>query len=205
MALAFHHPLEEAPRRRIVLFPGAWNPPTIAHLAMARAALAYAPAVIWMMPREFPHKKFDDITFAQRLEMLRLIARCEPRFSVAVADGGLYAEMADEARDYFGPESEIALLCGKDAAERIAAWDYGRPGVFDEMLDKYPLLVAARAGEYLPHPRHAERVTPLAVNLDEVSSTEIRARMAAGEPWRHLVPAAIADIVEKLYAPSRSL
>ena len=99
--------------------------------------------------------------------------------------------MADEAREFFGEGVEIGLVCGRDAAERIAAWDYGRPGVFEAMIERYPLLVAGRAGGYLPSPHHAERIIPLATDpsFDEVSSTEVRRRMAAGEPWKHLVPA----------------
>jgi nicotinic acid mononucleotide adenylyltransferase len=133
--------------------------------------------------------------------MLCRIAAAEPGFSVAVAEGGLYLEMAEEARRHFGPHPEISLLCGRDAAERIAAWDYGRPGVFDELLESYPLMVASRAGEYLPHPRHSERVIPLMVNRDEVSSTEIRARIAAGQPWRYLVPDAILTLADGIYSP----
>jgi nicotinate-nucleotide adenylyltransferase len=199
MALAFQYRVPGRPPSRIALFPGAWNPPTVAHLAMARVALAHADEIVWTLPRRFPHKAFDGATFGQRLEMLCGIARTEGEFSVAVADGGLYFEMAEEAREYFGPEPEISLLCGRDAAERIATWDYGCPGVFDAMLEKYPLLVAGRAGEYLPHPLHAERVVPIAVNLDEISSTEIRTRIANGAPWRHLAPPAIADRIEKIY------
>jgi nicotinic acid mononucleotide adenylyltransferase len=134
--------------------------------------------------------------------MLRRIAADHPRFSVAIADKGLYIEMADEAREFFGPNPEIALLCGRDAAERIAAWDYGRPGVFDRMLEHYPLLVAGRDGDYLPASHHAERVIqlPMGATFDEVSSTEVRDRIRRGADWRHLVPASIADTAASLYS-----
>jgi len=51
----------------------------------------------------------------------------------------------------------------------------------------------------LPHARHAERVVPLIVNLDEVSSTEVRARIKDGRPWRHLLPSAIAELAATVY------
>jgi nicotinate-nucleotide adenylyltransferase len=197
MALAFQYREIEGTPLRIALFPGAWNPPTVAHLAIARAALNYVDEVVWLLPREFPHKTFEGADFEQRRRMLCRIAEGERAFSVAVADCGLYVEMADEARAYFGPEPEIALLCGRDAAERIATWNYQQPGVFDDMLERYTLLVAGRDGDYLPHPRHAERVTviPMGAAFDEVSSTEVRARMATGQPWRHLVPDAIVELL----------
>jgi nicotinic acid mononucleotide adenylyltransferase len=39
------------------------------------------------------------------------------------------------------------------------------------------------------------------VNRDEVSSTEIRARIAAGQPWRYLVPDAILTLADGIYSP----
>jgi len=197
-----HRYNERSSPGRIALFPGAFNPPTIAHLAIARAARTWAEEVIWILPRTFPHKDFDGMDLAERLELLRLLTIGNSGFSVAVANGGLYVEIADEAREFFGPEPEIALVCGRDAAERIAAWDYGRPGVFDHMIERYPLLIAARAGDYLaaPHhaaPNHAGRIMTLPMDpvYYDVSSTEVRRRMACGEPWRHLVPAQISNEV----------
>ncbi len=32
------------------------------------------------------------------------------------------------------PATELSFICGRDAAERILHWDYGRPGVVEEML-----------------------------------------------------------------------
>jgi nicotinic acid mononucleotide adenylyltransferase len=168
---------------------------------MARAALGYAEEVVWVLPRAFPHKAFEGASFEERLEMLCRIARAEHGFSVAFSEGGLYFEIADEARECFGDAAEIALLCGKDAAERIAGWDYGRPGVFDQMVERYPLLVAERAGEYLPAGRHAGRVIRVAMGEEfrEVSSTELRRRIREGMPWWDLVPVEIGDLVERVY------
>ena len=205
MALTFQYRGDEFQERqtpaRIALFPGAWNPPTVAHLAMARTALEHLDEVVWLLPRAFPHKSFEGANFDQRVEMLCRIARGERGFSMAVAEGGLYFEMADEARAFFGPEPEIMLLCGKDAAERIAGWDYGRPGVFDSMVERYPLLVAERAGEYLPEARHADRVTRVTMDGDfrDVSSTELRSRLRGGLPWKHLIPEAIVEMAERIY------
>ncbi len=184
----------------MALFPGAWNPPTVAHVAMARAALRYVDETIWLLPRAFPHKGFEGASFGQRIDMLCRIARAERGFSVAVCEGGLYFEMAREAEETLGTGAEISLLCGKDAAERIAGWDYGRPGVFDEMVDRYRLLVAERAGDYLPEARHTERVVRVVLGeFDEVSSTELRRRIAGGMDWRHLAPEAIADAAIRIY------
>lgn len=201
MALEFQRRASHPNPARIALFPGAFNPPTIAHLAIAQAALSRSDEVAWILPRAFPHKDFEGADLAARTGMLQRIAQSEPRFSIALSHGGLYLEIADEARAAFGPEPVIELLCGRDAAERIAAWDYGRPGVFDEMIERYSLLVAGRAGEYLPAADHAERIIPLPMDasFSEVSSSEVRSRLQSGQPWRHLVPVSITEQVAGVY------
>lgn len=122
-------------------------------------------------------------------------------FSAAISDGGLYAEIADEGREFFGPSAEITLLCGRDAAERMAGWDYGAPGVFEEMLRKFRLLVAARHGEYEPAGHHSSRILklPMDATWDDVSSSEVRRRIETREDWRNLVPPDLARMIEQLY------
>jgi nicotinate (nicotinamide) nucleotide adenylyltransferase len=191
---------------RVALFPGAWNPPTVAHVEIARAARVEADEVIWVLPRAFPHKDFEGAGFEARCRMLTTLTESgdEPGFSAAVSDAGLYIGIADEAREFFGREVEIALVCGRDAAERMATWDYGVPGVFDELLRRYRLLVAARQGEYEPAGHHSDRIArlPMEAGWDEVSSSEVRRRIANGENWRKLVPPALAGMIEDFYCAS---
>jgi len=190
---------------RVALIPGAWNPPTIAHVDMAGAALREVDEVVWVLPRTLPHKQFQGAAFEERREMLQALVREQAGFSAAISDGGLYAEIAAEAREYFGDTTEILFVLGKDAAERIASWDYGTPGVFDDLVRRHRLLVAARNGEYQCDERHRGRISRLAMDAawDDVSSSEVRRRIAEGENWRDLVHRAIAGIIEGLYAGTR--
>lgn len=193
---------------RAAIFPGAWNPPTIAHVEIARAARAWADEVIWVLPRAFPHKGFEGASFDARCRMLQKLVEGDGRgFSVAVSEGGLYAEIADEARAFLGEQPEIVLVCGRDAAQRMATWDYGTPGVFDNMLRRYRLLVAARHGGYEPAGHHSDRIVRLSMPgaWDDVSSSEVRRRIACGEDWRKLVPPTLAAMVEHLYPEEKAL
>jgi len=90
----------------------------------------------------------------------------------------------------------------RDAAERVLRWDYGRPGAVEEMLGEFELLVAARRGEFEPPKEFSHRIHSLAMRsgFDEVSSTEVRERIAGGEPWEHLVPEDIVDRVREIYS-----
>ena len=186
--------------RRTAVFPGAFNPPTIAHVGVARAALGWADEVLWVVPRAFPHKKFEGPDLGERCAMLCAIADRNAGFSVGIAEGGLYAEIAAEAELALGG-AEIGLVCGRDAADRIASWDYGAMGVFEEMMARYRLLVAGRGGEYEPHERHRERVISLDAGgaFDDVSSSEVRLRMREGLAWEDLVPEEIREMVARFY------
>jgi nicotinate-nucleotide adenylyltransferase len=200
LALEFLYRAARNPAR-VALFPGTWNPPTVAHVGIARVARNHADEVIWVLPRIFPHKDFEGAGFEARRGMLETLARQHEGFAAAVSDGGLYIEIAREARDYFGPETEIALVLGRDAAERIAAWDYGAPDVFDEFVRGYKLLVAARRGEYEPARHHREFIStlPMESSWDAVSSSEVRRRISTRDNWRELVPPAIAGMVQDAY------
>ena len=170
--------------RRLGILPGAFNPVTVAHLALSRAALAQVDEVVFVLPKQFPHKAYHGAPFSQRLEMLSAAVSGEPAFSVAAADGGLFVEIAAECREAYGPDTQLTFLCGRDAAERILNWDYGDPDALDKMLRQFDLLVAARLGEFgaMAKFRHTVGILALDGAFDHVSSTEVRERIAQGLP-----------------------
>jgi nicotinic acid mononucleotide adenylyltransferase len=179
--------------------PGAFNPPTRAHLTLARAALEHAGAVLFILPSILPHKEYTGATLEQRTAMLTRLTAGEGRLGTAIADGGLYIDIAREAQALF-PGAQIKLLCGRDAAERIVGWSYEDPLAVEHMLEDFELLVAAREGHYDPPPRLRSRIRQLnAPNLDEFSSSRLKDLLARGEDWRPLVPGEIADMVEEIY------
>ena len=189
--------------RRVAAFPGSFHPLTVAHLDLATSALAVAEEVLFVLPAEFPHKRYDGVGFAARFEMLRLATAHEPRFAVGSSRGGLFLDIAREVRAAYPEKLEhVYLLCGRDAAERIVSWDYGEPGFAQLMLKEFELLVAARAGDYSPPPELRSRIHSLPISRDwmDFSATAVREKIRRGEPWRHLVPAAIADQVDRLYS-----
>ncbi len=186
---------------KLGVLPGAFHPPTRAHLALARAALGSVDEVVFVLPRAFPHKQYEGVGLAERLRLVEAATAGEPRFSVAVSDGGLFLEIARECRAAYGSAVELWFLCGRDAAERFLQWDYGRPGAIQEMLNEFGLLVADRGGRYEPPPELAGRVRHLRLPTDysDVSATEVRHRIRAGLPWEHLVPESAVDLVRRAY------
>lgn len=191
---------------RLGIFPGSFNPPTTAHLSLAHSALATVDEVVFVLPRLFPHKDYRDTTLEQRVEMLQSALHNEPRFSIAVCEGGLFVEIARDCRGAYGDRVRLSFLCGRDAAQRVASWDYGRAGAWQEMLQEFDLLVAPRGGEFLPQPGQLASFgkIPLHRDCEPVSSTEVRRRIAAGESWEDLVPEATRALVRKFYGSGGS-
>jgi len=194
--------------KRLGVLPGSFNPVTVAHLALAAAGLHVADEVVFVLPREFPHKTYLGASFTQRMEVLSSAVHEFPQFSIAAAEGGLLLEIAAECRAAYGSDVRQSFLCGRDAAERIVSWDYGRSGALLEMVSQFDFLVAARHGDYnAPTGEAAEcagafQRLELGGDYDPVSATEVRERIAQGLPWEHLVPPAVRRRVAEIYAPT---
>ena len=201
MAIEFIAPREPRLVKRLGVFPGTFNPPTRAHLALASSALPQCDEVLFVLPRTLPHKDYTGVGFADRQRLVRKAVSGHPHFAAAIADGGLYLEIARECRAAYGAATEIALLCGRDAAERIVEWKYQRPEMLAEMFEEFTLLVARRQGEYQAPEHLASRVRCLDIEhaWDAVSATEVRERILAGQPWEHLVPPILIDDVRRMY------
>jgi len=185
--------------RTVGVVAGSFNPPTIAHEELVYAAGFHVDEVVCVVPGVLPHKEYFGATLAQRLEML---AELMPPCSIATSEKGLFIDIARESREHFGPEVRLLFVCGRDAAERILTWDYGRPGAVEEMLGEFELLVAPRGGHFTPPAKYRDRIHTLHVKSghEDVSSTEVRERIARGEPWEHLVPEGIRERVREIYS-----
>ena len=180
----------------LAVFPGTFNPVTIAHVALAEAALAVVDEVAFVLPRMLPHKEYSGVPYEQRVQLLLAALANEERFSVASTARGLFVEIAGECRERYGSEVKLSFLCGADAAERVASWNYGGQGTFSGMVAQFELLVAERGGRFtLPH-----RPLELAAGYACVSATEVRERISRRDPWEHLVPAAVREQVRRIYS-----
>jgi nicotinate-nucleotide adenylyltransferase len=183
-------------KKHLGILAGAFNPVTRAHLALAEAARGVVGEVVWVVPRVYPHKHFHGAALEDRIEMLKLAGGHD---RVEITAGGLFIDIARELRR---PGTDISFICGRDAAERIIHWDYGEAGAIEKMLEEFSLLVAERGGTYEAPAQLRHRVHRLALeeDLSDVSSSEVRRRIAAGERWEHLVPAPIVEHVQRIYA-----
>lgn len=186
---------------RAGLLPGVFNPPTLAHAAMAQEGRAQhdLDQIVFVLPEAFPHKDYQGATFEDRLAMLRAGVGRHKGYAVASSDKGLFIDIARQAKNAYGPGVEICLICGRDAAERIVGWDYGKGPAFAEQLKEFQLLVASRRGAHSVPAEHANRIhtIDLPVSFDAVSSTRIRETVSEGGAFEEWVDRRVAEVIQR--------
>ena len=186
--------------RRLGLFGGTFDPPHVAHLALARASLYHLglDAVHWVVAGQ-PWQKARAITPAPHREaMVRAAIAGEPRFvldrSELERDGPSYTIDTVRTLRAAHPGAEWFLILGADQHAGLPSWHAWR-----ELLGLVTLAVAQRPGASpvtdVELARQAYRPVPLPP-LD-ISATEIRERAARGLPLDGRVPPAVASYIDQ--------
>ncbi len=186
--------------RRIGLFGGTFDPPQLAHLALARCARDALPLdeVRWI-PAGAPWQKPRDISAARHREaMVRLaiagerafvLERCELQRSGPSVTLQTVRELQQRE-----PGHHWFLLIGADQYNNLHTWRGWR-----ELLGLVTLAVAPRAGIAL-RPDAVVAAVPhrmLPLPPQDTNATEIRARVARGEPIAGLVGEAVAGYIDR--------
>ncbi|MGC4106105.1 MAG: nicotinate-nucleotide adenylyltransferase [Thermomicrobiales bacterium] len=181
------------------IFGGTFDPIHIGHLAVAERAcdelgldgVVFVPA---LLPPHKPHRIISPI--ADRVTMLELAIQGNPRFSWSDVDmrpdePSYTVSMLERMKERY-PDTELSFIVGEDSLRDFASWH--EPG---RILDLTRLIVADRPGVdvdesiYAHVPRLRERVVRFPAPLLEVSSTDLRKRVAGGYSVRYLVPTAV--------------
>lgn len=193
---------------RLGLFGGSFDPPHVAHLALAERAREQLDLdrVIFMPAGSPPHKSDRVLAPARdRLRMTRLAVRGNSAFAVSTIEtrrrGASYTIETLRALAATEPRARWFLVIGEDSLEDFDHWH--EP---EAILELATLAVAPRprAG-----PRRRRRASRRLVWLEtpalEISSSAIRERVRAGRSVRYLVPDAIASYLgrHRLYRKAR--
>ena len=132
-----------------------------------------------------------------RYLMTVIATASNPRFSVSRVDidrdGPTYT--IDTLRDLKQqrPDAELFFITGADAVAQILSWrDH------DELWDLAHFVAVSRPGHTLSAAGlPADRVSLLEIPALAISSTDVRARAAAGEPVWYLVPDGVVQYIQK--------
>lgn len=179
------------------VFGGSFNPPHVAHLAVAEAVADAAglDRVLWIPAATPPHKRGDPslASAADRLAMVCLATAGNPRFEVSdveIARAGVsYTADTLDVLAAADPEADLALILGGDSLAGLPTWRDP-----ERILARARVLAYARPGaprEAPASPGLAERLAWVEAPALALSSTDLRARLAAGRSVRYLVPDAV--------------
>ena len=200
-----------ASARRIGLLGGTFDPVHYGHLVIGEVARTEfgLDRVVWIPSGSPPHKQGDPVMPQEhRYAMTVLATATHPQFAVSRLElerrGPSYT--IDTVATFLErfPRSEIFVVTGADAMRDILTWHrhadlirvcrhvaVSRPGYSLKRLEE--VLPAA----YLPH------IHSIAAPGVDISSTQIRERIAAGKPIRYLVPEAVESYIQKYHLYER--
>jgi nicotinate-nucleotide adenylyltransferase len=184
------------PGERVAVFGGSFNPPHVAHVLACALVLACHPVDRVLVVPAFQHPFAKALApFEDRVAMCTLAMGWLPRVEISrieelvEGEGRTLHTLHRLLRDH--PSWSLRLVMGADLLAESSKWFR-----FDEVRRLAPPLVLGRVGV------EAEGA-PRAI-LPEISSTDVRRRIAAG-PWQELesvVPRTVLDHIRArgLYA-----
>lgn len=191
--------------RRIGLMGGTFDPIHIAHLIVAEevyTALNLTEMVF--VPAGHPPHKLGSTSTAphHRLAMVELAIASNPHFSISRVEvdrpGPSY--LVDTLRllhEQWGPQIELNFVIGWDSLEDFPTW-YDPAGILTQLTH----LVAVRRPGYVEDtaynqqletrlPGIAERLYVVSVPQLDISSTDLRHRLAEDRPIKYQTPEAV--------------
>jgi nicotinate-nucleotide adenylyltransferase len=193
--------METGAERRVGILGGSFDPVHIGHLIIAQDALERLELteVVFVPAYIPPHKQhLDRVDSNHRFSMLQLATETDMRFTVSDVElrrGGLsytFDTIQDMATT--DPKAEHVLIVGSDTLVDMHTWHR-----IDELLEMCSIATFLRPGlsslaeieERINFDvSRKEELTSRIIesHLVEVSSTEIRMRVAEGLSIRYLVP-----------------
>jgi len=186
--------------KRVGLFGGSFDPVHNAHVALATLALAQMKLdeVRWIPVCKSSQKSRKLAPAADREAMVRLAIAAEPRFVLDRTElrrGGLSYTL-DTVREFAAAEPDTAwvLIIGQDQYAGLHTWRDWR-----ELVARVTLAIANRPDVVATANPQIGKVAHQMVQLTmmDVSSTEIRRRVAAGESIANLVPPPVASYIAR--------
>ena len=197
---------------------GTFDPIHFGHLVTAEASRAAFDLddVVFIPSGNPPHKLDRFVSPAEHRYLMTVLATStNPYFRVSRSEidrvGPSYTvDTIEELRRGLGPDTLLYFITGADAVMELMTWN--RP---QDILAQCELIAATRPGyppadiqrlrQAIPQVS-ATRMHTIEVPALAISSSDIRRRVAFGEPIKYLVPETVEQYILKsgLYVPSRA-
>ena len=184
-------------RSRIAIFGGTFDPVHSAHLTVAREAVVQfgLSRVLFVVAANPPHKNGPLLTsYEHRYRMVELACQGAPEFEPSRLEEdeeiSYSIQTIEKVKVVAGAEAQVYFLIGADAFAEIRMWHR-----WSDVVREVAFIVVTRPGHHYSTPPGATvyRLDTLAM---PVSSSDIRARVAAGERPPEL-PATVMDYIQE--------
>ncbi|TAG26505.1 MAG: nicotinate (nicotinamide) nucleotide adenylyltransferase [Burkholderiales bacterium] len=201
----------KAPEQRIGLYGGAFDPPHLAHEALAQAAVKqFALDELVILPTGYAWHKSRSLTAAtHRIAMTQLAFADVPQARVddreILRSGATYTIDTLNEIQAENPQAELFLLMGQDQLAFFPQWHK-----YQEILQIATLLVALRA-DFIPasspngsQNRVKMEFSTIHMPASPISATQIRQFCTQHQAIDHLVKPSVARYIaqHRLYLPS---
>ena len=177
---------------RLGVMGGTFDPIHMGHLIIASEALhELSLDRMVFMPTGQPWQKKAHSSSEDRYLMTILGASGNGRFAVSRMEldrvGPTYtADTMQQLRDFHGPQTELFFIAGADAVLKLGTWER-----IESLAELAEVVAVTRPGfelqELAPQPGWP-RIRNMQSPGLEISSTDIRTRVAQGRPIDYLVP-----------------
>ncbi|MEY4450916.1 MAG: hypothetical protein RLZZ380_37 [Actinomycetota bacterium] len=183
---------------RLGVMGGTFDPIHHGHLvAASEVAAAFKLDGVLFVPTGEPWQK-SKVTNGEHRYLMSVIATASnPRFTVSRVDidrdGPTYT--IDTLKDIRAayPEAELFFITGADAIKQILQWKD-----VDQVWPLAHFVAVTRPGHLLELPVAPEgAISVLEIPALAISSTDVRARVAEGEPVWYLVPDGVVQYIGK--------
>ncbi|MDO4868953.1 MAG: nicotinate-nucleotide adenylyltransferase [Bacillota bacterium] len=185
--------------KKIGIMGGTFDPVHLGHITLAEAAYTEAGLdEVIMIPARIQPFKQDRKTASgeDRFRMLALLAGMDDKITVSRYeldnDGVSYTYLTLREMQRRNQEAKLFFICGADSFLKIDTWMNA-----DELLHDYSYIIGSRPG-YLDteladhmkmiHSRYGTESILINNEKLDISSTEIRRRLAGGMPVNELIP-----------------
>lgn len=188
---------------KIAILGGAFNPPHIGHLLVAKQVLEFTHnQEVWLMPC-FKHTfQKELVNFNHRLKMVEFLINTNIQCSDLEKKYKLSGDTIDtmDLLVKLYPQHDFVFVIGSDNLPYFKKW-----GRWKELVTKYQFLVFPRpAFKYnlkkynLDNPKYKFKLIkhPLLAKSD-ISSTLIRKRLEAGLSIDYLLPEKVRNYIQK--------
>jgi len=189
---------------RLGIMGGTFDPVHYGHLVIAEVARTEfsLDCVVWVPAGDPPHKDERVSSEEHRYAMVVLATGTNPDFRVSrmelEREGPSYT--LDTVRGFREehPEADLFFITGADAILEILTWHRHEELV---RLCRFigvtrPGYDLARVNTVLPA-AYLEQISTISAPGVDLSSTDVRTRVRAGQPIRYLVPEAVEAYVRK--------